>query len=534
MKNLIILATTFLTINFFSLYSTEPSTEPTQAPAILNSSPKIGIIGVDSFELGDLLLSSMEKPINITTQGMREAYSGKLWGTDTVIFVSHEEKAAASSAVVDLILYHHVDLIIFIGTAGALDTRLNIGDIVIPEKLIQYDVDFSPEYPLFQLPLLRRRGFPTDKNLRKMAIKSAQDFLQQEFSTQISPEILQEMHIGSPKIVDDPIGTADCFLISKEQLLNLKEKAPDVSSIEMEGAAVAQTAADYQVPFVLIRTMANYVESPLPDENHRVAQDYIKFLKKVQWVYSEGIMKRLISRIKDEWKSQKTEINTDKSMSCDLGIVYTHPKQVQNLIKIFDVPLHLTFAGSRPYYMGMIGNSKVVIAPSGYGKAAVAATVTDMILRHKVKKIIHIGDALPVDESLKQGDVVISDILVEYDMDARPFRPIFQISTLSIIDIPTDKDMRNHVADILRRNFPEKKVVVGEMASADHNPKNPLEISHLKKELPALLCIDSEAAPAAQIAYQYGIPFVSVKTISEDLLEPKKLDPRLVKLLSSQ
>src|SRR5438445_203714 len=85
--------------------------------------PILGVMGVDSQELGNLI-TYMDHPIKKTTQGKRDAYHGKLWGLDAVIMISNEEKAAASSAVVDLIVHHHVDAIIFVGTAGALDTRL--------------------------------------------------------------------------------------------------------------------------------------------------------------------------------------------------------------------------------------------------------------------------------------------------------------------------------------------------------------------------------------------------------------------------
>lgn len=477
-----------------------------------SKTPTIGIMGVDTVEIGNLL-SFMENPQK-STKGMREAYSGKLWGLPTVIFISHEEKAAASSAVVEMAIDHHVDAIIFIGTAGALDPRLNIGDIVIPKHLINYDVDYRPYAPLFETPGLGKE-VKTTKFLRKAAIKAANDFLQNDIATQISPEVLSEMHIQTPKVVEDTVGSADSFLVSEKMLHNLQNAAPDVTSVEMEGAAAAQTAADYRIPFVLIRTVANYVESPLPDQNHRVALDYWTFLKKVQWVYSDNIMKRLFVEIKDQWKKRKKKEYYKTKAEC--GIICRSNAEARNLAEAFEGSKFFIKEASRTYYIVNLEGPRVVIVGSGFGKAAAAAATTHMIVHYNVKRVIDISAAAKADSSLQNGDIVLSDSLIQHDVDVRPFRPPFELSTISVSRFPTDTSLRTSLLESISQILPNKRVNTGVMATGDSLVA---DTSELKKLLPELLVTDFGAASSAQIAYQYGIPFVSLKIVGESNLNP--------------
>lgn len=509
----------FLAIQFQSFTATAENPPKNIALFAHSHVPILGIMGVDSQELGNLI-SFMEHPIQKTTQGMRDAYKGKLWGLDTVILISNEEKAAASSAVVDLILQHHVDAIIFIGTAGALDARLNIGDVVIPKKLIQYDVDFRPLFPIFQIPFMSKRDAFTNDPLRQLAVASTTEFLEQEMGIRITPEIREEMHIHSPHVFQDMVATADRFLISDQQIANLQIEDPEVSSIEMEGAAAAQTASDYNTPFILIRTIANYVDTPVADENRRVALDYVKFLKNVQWVYSDGILKRLCTKIKALWTKnhQKNSENHkqplfNSNQSTPIGIICSLPLEAETLTQLFtETPSTIT-QGSRTYYRGKIANTNAVIVASGIGKSAAAATATDMILSHRVKNIINVGTANAVDGDVKENHLVISENLIEHDVDVRPFRPIFEISTISLSKLPTDVELRTKIAEIAQMRF-SNQVFLGDIASGDRFIINETDRIFLKSKLPQLLCVDSESAPEAQIAYQYGIPFVAIKAIT--------------------
>jgi adenosylhomocysteine nucleosidase len=88
------------------------------------------------------------------------AYIGKNGGIqmvhDGLIILQNRgyDSAGISSITPTSILCHKfaVSHIIFIGVAGSADHNLNIGDIVIADKLYQHDMDARPLAPLHEIP----------------------------------------------------------------------------------------------------------------------------------------------------------------------------------------------------------------------------------------------------------------------------------------------------------------------------------------------------------------------------------------------
>lgn len=66
---------------------------------------------------------------------------------------------------------------------------------------------------------------------------------------------------------------------------------------------------------------------------------------------------------------------------------------------------------------GVIGETEIVVAQAGVGKVNAAVTAQTMILRYGVDAVINIGVAGGIEPSLKIGDIVVADRVVEHDMD---------------------------------------------------------------------------------------------------------------------
>lgn len=66
---------------------------------------------------------------------------------------------------------------------------------------------------------------------------------------------------------------------------------------------------------------------------------------------------------------------------------------------------------------GIIGKAEVVVAQAGVGKVNASVTAQTMILKYGVSSVINIGVAGGIEESLKIGDIVVADRVVEHDMD---------------------------------------------------------------------------------------------------------------------
>ncbi len=71
----------------------------------------------------------------------------------------------------------HVNSIIFTGVAGAVCEQLNIGDIVIGTGLYQHDMNATPFFEKFQVPLTRQILFKPQQTMVKKSVKAAKQFI---------------------------------------------------------------------------------------------------------------------------------------------------------------------------------------------------------------------------------------------------------------------------------------------------------------------------------------------------------------------
>ena len=110
------------------------------------------------------LIEAMQNPQTVS-RGMRDYVAGNLWGMDTVCVLSRIGKVAAAATVATLIERFDVSHIVFTGVAGAVESDVQVGDIVVADSLAQYDMDATPLFPRFEVPLLGQSLFASDKHL---------------------------------------------------------------------------------------------------------------------------------------------------------------------------------------------------------------------------------------------------------------------------------------------------------------------------------------------------------------------------------
>ena len=145
-----------------------------------------------------------------------------------------------NAARVAQILIHNFDLeyIINVGTAGGLNENIEIGDIVIGEKLVQHDFDVTAAGHEKGYITDIGKYFYSDKELIKKA-KTTIEKIDEEFNGIIGT-----------------IATGDIFV----QDIKIKEeiiKEFNADCTEMEGAAIAQICVLDKVPFLVIRAISD-------------------------------------------------------------------------------------------------------------------------------------------------------------------------------------------------------------------------------------------------------------------------------------
>ena len=240
----------------------------------------IGIISAMREEI-QTLLENLENKIT-TTKGMRNYYSGKLFNTDVVLVFSRWGKVASATTATQLINDHAIDEIIFTGVAGAINDTLEIGDIVIGHKLYQHDVDASPLFKKYEIPLLDKTFFETSASRRDKLRRSTETFVL-HYNNYIDSLKSESFNITQPKLFVGDIASGDQFISHTDTVSRLKKDIPTICCVEMEGAAVAQVCYEYKIPFSILRIISDKA-------NNNAHIDFPKFAKEIAGHYALGIL----------------------------------------------------------------------------------------------------------------------------------------------------------------------------------------------------------------------------------------------------
>lgn len=152
---------------------------------------------------------------------------------------------AATRIISNLYKGKKIDFILFTGVAGGIKKDLKQWDILIPDQLIQYDMDARPIFDRFILPALNLDRIKTNYKI----LKWANNILKDKLDNAEIP-FFQRLFNGL-------VGTADQFVASKLAIENLRSILPDIYAVEMEGAAVAQVAHQEKVPCLIVRVISD-------------------------------------------------------------------------------------------------------------------------------------------------------------------------------------------------------------------------------------------------------------------------------------
>jgi adenosylhomocysteine nucleosidase len=197
---------------------------------------RVGIIGAMDEEI-DLLRSKIEERMDTILAGT-EFYEGKVDNLEIVLLKSGIGKVNAALGTTLLIEKFKPDVIINTGSAGGFLENLNVGDVVISTEVRHHDVDvtvFGYEYG--QVPRMPAFFAPDDK-LVHAAVKSAEK-------------------IDGIQVVKGVIASGDSFMSDPERVEFIRTKLPGLYAAEMEAAAIAQVAYQFEVPFVIIRSLSD-------------------------------------------------------------------------------------------------------------------------------------------------------------------------------------------------------------------------------------------------------------------------------------
>lgn len=164
-------------------------------------------------------------------------------------------------------------------------------------------------------------------------------------------------------------------------------------------------------------------------------------------------------------------------------------------------------------YSGKIGQHEVVVVHCGIGKVAAAICAQTMIQLYHPDIIINTGCAGALDPSLKIGDVVVSESVVEWDLDLRQIGlPLGYIDALECVEMKADEKLLNQIIDACPGELTVRK---GLVVSGDQFVSTASQREHILKNFPNALCAEMEGAAIGQVCLQNGIPFCIIRAMSD-------------------
>ncbi|RYY88727.1 MAG: 5'-methylthioadenosine/adenosylhomocysteine nucleosidase [Comamonadaceae bacterium] len=199
----------------------------------------------------------------------REFWVGHLHGQEVVAVLSRIGKVAAATTAAVLVERFDVRRIVFTGVAGGLAPGVDVGDVVVADAFLQHDLDASPIFPRWEVPLYGTDRFATDLALTDRLAAAVARALPQA-----------RLHRGL-------VASGDRFVSTDAESRRLQAELPEVLAVEMEGAAIAQVCHDCGVAFAAVRTISDRAD----DAAHG---DFARFVRDVASRHSAAIVEALL------------------------------------------------------------------------------------------------------------------------------------------------------------------------------------------------------------------------------------------------
>lgn len=234
------------------------------------------------------LLAQMPDEQRVRVAG-RDFWVGHLQGQPVVAVLSRIGKVAAAVTATVLLERFGVRAIVFSGVAGGLAPGVNVGDVVVATELLQHDMDASPLFPKYEVPLMGLSHFATDAAISEALAAVAEETLRDPVAL-VGQGAVDEFGLHSPKVHRGLLISGDRFVSTAAESEALRRSLPDALAVEMEGAAVAQVCHDYGVPFAAMRTISDRAD----DEAHG---DFARFVAEVASRYSLALVGAWLAKL---------------------------------------------------------------------------------------------------------------------------------------------------------------------------------------------------------------------------------------------
>ncbi|MCM8711017.1 5'-methylthioadenosine/adenosylhomocysteine nucleosidase [Clostridium sp. SYSU_GA19001] len=197
-----------------------------------------------------------------------------------------------------------------------------------------------------------------------------------------------------------------------------------------------------------------------------------------------------------------------------IGIIGAMDEEVEILLREIKLQKKV-FKAKMEFNHGILWGQEVVVVRSGIGKVNAAVCTQILIDNFNADCIINVGIAGGIGKDIYPGDVVVAESLVQHDMDTSAFGDkIGQIPRLDTFDFKCDSDLvakAKKACEFLK----EGNSFTGIIATGDQFIAHVDKIRWINEEFSAIAC-EMEGGSIAQVCYLNNIPFVVIRSISDN------------------
>lgn len=216
-----------------------------------------------------------------------------------------------------------------------------------------------------------------------------------------------------------------------------------------------------------------------------------------------------------------------------LAILAALPEEIREILDDMGASATTQRIGMRDYHLGTLYGRPCVVTLARVGKVAAAATTATLIRTFEPSGIVFTGLAGGIGDGVRVGDVVVGSSLLQYDLDARPLYPRFEVPLLDRIEFEAcstlvarlhrattdflDADFTQAISAETRRRFGLAAPTLhqGLVATGDRFISDAASLAALKATVPSALCVEMEGAAVAQVCHEFAVPCAVLRTISD-------------------
>jgi len=195
------------------------------------------------------------------------------------------------------------------------------------------------------------------------------------------------------------------------------------------------------------------------------------------------------------------------------GIIGAIDEEVAGLKSKMEIIETKTVAGCT-FFRGKLQGKDIVLVKCGIGKVNAALCTQALIDGFSPGCVINIGAAGNMSDELGIGDVVVSTDLVQHDFDASAFGK-YEIGTISQLGVRFFKADTGLINAALKASIDGHKIHKGRIATGDQFIADESRKERIKT-LFEPLCVEMEGAAIAHVCYLNEVPFVVIRSISDN------------------